>query len=351
MDNLAIDAGMRVSVIDGALVNLLEHYVSPATAEDVAAAIRHRRDVGAYDSLTTAIALRDALTADLLAATNDKHVQLRYHAEPQSLDASRNQFDDPQFLEQLHRSMRLGNFGFARVERLGGNVGYLDLRFCAPPEWDDCGTVAAAVMTVLAQTSALIVDVRRNGGGAAGMVDLMCSYLLPAIPERTIHLYDFYYRDGDRTEQHRTLPSVPGPRYLDRPVFVLTSGRSLSAAESLAYTLQSLRRATIVGETTGGAGNPIGMYRIDEHFSITVTNGRTTHPATGTNWEGTGVVPDMDVPEQDAAKVAHSVALEGILDVANPSPSSALIDEVRATLAELGGASRAARNPEKAQEG
>ncbi len=339
MDTLAIDVGLRGSVIDGALANLLEHYMSPATAEDVAAAIRHRRDVGAYDNLTTATALCDALTADLLVVTNDKHVQLRYHVEPQSRDASRNQFDDPQFLEQLHQSMRLGNFGFARVDRLGGNVGYLDLHFCAPPEWDDCGAVAAAAMTVLARTSALIIDVRRNGGGAAGMVDLLCSYLLPAIPEHTIHLYDFYYRDGNRIEQHRTLPSVPGPRYLDRPVFVLTSGHSLSAAESLAYTLQSLHRAIIVGETTGGAGNPVGLYRIDEHFSIMVTNGRTTHPITGTNWEGTGVAPDMAVPEQVAVKVAHTAALEGILATTDPPPMSALTDEARRTLSELQGAS------------
>jgi len=339
VDDLTIDADRRARVIDGALVTLLEHYASPAMAEDIAATIRHRRDAGAYDTLTTATALRAALTADLLSASNDKHVTLRYHVEPQSLDASRNQFDDPQFLEQLHQSMRLGNFGFERVERLRGNVGYLDLRFFAPPEWDDCAATAAAAMVLLTRTNALIIDVRQNGGGAAGMVDLLCSYLLPAIPERTIHLYDFYYRDGDRTEQHRTLPCVPGPRYLDRPVFVLTSSHSLSAAESLAYTLQSLRRATIVGETTGGAGNPVGMYRIDEHFSVTVTHGRTTHPATGTNWEGVGVAPDMVVSEQDAAKVAHIAALEGILEKADPTRSSTLTDEARMALAELQGAS------------
>jgi len=341
MDDLTISADTRTRVIDGALVNLVEHYAWPGRAEEIAGTIRQRRDAGAYDHLTTATALRVAFTADLLEASHDKHVTLRYHVEPQSLDASHNQFDDPQFLEQLHGSMGRGNFGFERVERLRGNVGYLDLRFFAPPEWDDCAATAAAALTLLTRTSALIIDVRRNGGGAAGMVDLLCSYLLPAIPERTIHLYDFFYRDGERTEQHRTLPCILGPRYLDRPVFVLTSGQSLSAAESLAYTLQSLRQAMIVGETTGGAGNPVGMYRIDEHFSLTVTRGHTIHPATGTNWEGVGVVPDMAVPEGDALKMAHVAALEGILDRAVLTSSSTLIDEARVALAELQGATEA----------
>ena len=336
MSDLKIDAVLRAEVIDGALDALLEHYVSPPAAQEVTAAIRRRRETGCCDSVTTASDLCDALTAHLLKASNDKHVQLRYHAEPQSFDASRDQFDDPLFLEELHRHMRLSNFGFASVDRLGGNVGYLGLRLCAPPEWDDCGAVAAAAMTVLAQTSALIIDLRQNGGGAAGMVDLLCSYLLPAIPERPIHLYDFHYRDGDRLEQHWTLPHVPGPRYLDRPVFVLTSGRSFSAAESLAYALQSLGRATIVGEATGGAANPVGMYRINAHFSIMVTNGRAIHPLTGSNWEGAGVNPDIVTPQEDAVEVALLVALEKILESSDPVPPDGLLDEVRKELAVLG---------------
>jgi C-terminal processing protease CtpA/Prc len=337
MCDLEIDAATRDSVIDGAIANLLEHYLSPVAAKKIAAVIRQRRDEGGYDSLSTARTLCDTLTAHLLEASGDRHIQLRYHVEPQSLAASHNRFDDPEFLEQLHWSMRLDNFGFTRVERLDGNVGYIDLRFCAPPEWDDCGAVAAATMTLIAQTSALIIDVRQNGGGAAGMVDLLCSYLLPATPERPIHLYDYYYRDGDRTEQHRTLSYVAGPRYLDRPAFVLTSGRSLSAAESLAYTLQTLGRATIIGETTGGAANPIGMYAIDAHFSITVTNRCYMHPATGTNWEGTGVIPDVVVSQEDAARVAHIAALKGIIEAADPALPDALADEMRATLIRLEG--------------
>jgi|GEM_PF-3142457 len=184
MSDFTIDAAIRAEVIDGALDNLLEHYVSLPTAREVAAAIRRRRDAGDYDSFTTASDLCDALTAHLLEASN---VQLRYHVEPQSLDASPDQFDDPLFLEQLHQHMRFSNFAFAGIDRLGGNVGYLDLHLFAPPEWEDCGAVAAAAMIVLAQTSAPIVDVRQNGGGAAGMVDLLCSYLLPAIPDRPIY--------------------------------------------------------------------------------------------------------------------------------------------------------------------
>jgi hypothetical protein len=333
--DLTIDAAMRADVINGTISNLDAHYVFPAIAQEVVTAIRQRQDNGEYDDLATATALRDVLTAHMQEVSRDKHLQVRYHAEPQPFGVDRNMFDDPQFLERLHQNMRRDNFGFARCERQRGNIGYLDLRSFAPPEWDDCGQVAAAAMTFLVHTSALIIDVRRNGGGAAGMVDLLCSYLLPATPERPVHLYDFYARDGDRLEQHWTLPHVPGRRYLSKPVYVLTSGRTVSAAESFADTLQTMRRATLVGELTAGAGNPVGLYRINAHFSIFVSNGRAINAVTGGNWEGVGVTPDILVPQEDALRTAHIAALRKLRETPSTDPDRELQEEMRVMLGEL----------------
>jgi C-terminal processing protease CtpA/Prc len=108
------------------------------------------------------------------------------------------------------------------------------------------------------------------------MVDLLCSYLLPATAERPIHLYDFSAPSEDRLEQHWTLPHVPSARYLDRPVYLLTSQHTISAPELFAYTLQALQRAVVVGETTAGAANRIGKYQINEHFSVVIPIGHTT---------------------------------------------------------------------------
>ena len=336
MDDLVIDAGRRASVIDGALANLLEHYLSPQTAEDTVAAIRRRRDAGAYDGLTTATALRDALNTDLLDASKDKHVQVRYHVRPQPVPQTDNILDDPAVLERMRLASVTHNYGFARVERLSGNVGYLDLRFFAPLEWSGCGDIAAAAMTFVSRTSALIIDVRKNGGGGQGLINFLASYFLPAVPEHPIHLCDYYY--GARLEQQWTIPHVPGPRYQTKPLYILTSACTISAAEEFAYVLQALRRATIVGDTTAGAANLVGEYHIDARFSIFVSNGRVVIPRTGGNWEGTGVAPDIVAPERDAAKVAHSAALERILATEDASFPSALTDEARAALIALQGA-------------
>jgi len=336
LDDLAIDAGRRAGVIDGVLAHLLEHYISPETAEDVVAAIRHRRDAGAYDGLTMATALRDALNTDLLEVSKDKHIQVRYHIRPQPAPRTDNILDDPTILERMRLDSVTQNYGFKRIERLNGNVGYLDLRFFAPLEWSGCGDIAAAAMTLVSNTSALIIDVRKNGGGGQGLLNFLVSYFLPAVPEHPIHLCDYYY--GDHVEQQWTIPHVPGRRYQTNPLYILTSARTISAAEEFAYVLQAMERATIVGETTAGAAHLVGEYHIDARFSIFVSNGRVVVPCTGGNWEGAGVTPDIAASEQDAAMVAHRTALERILAIEDPSSPNTLTDEARAALVELRGA-------------
>jgi C-terminal processing protease CtpA/Prc len=172
------------------------------------------------------------------------------------------------------------------VERLAGNVGYIDLRSFSPASM--AAKKAAEAMNSLATTDALLIDLRRNGGGDPAMVALLISYSVDGEP---IHLNDFVGRDGNVQQQFWTSRDVEGKRYGGKDVYVLTSSFTFSAAEEFAYNLTTLKRATLVGETTGGGANPVTFFEIDDRFRISVPTARARNPITMTNWEGTGVAP------------------------------------------------------------
>ena len=203
------------------------------------------------------------------------------------------------------------NGGFEKVERLDGNVGLLKFNGFLPPEF--AGDTAVAAMNFLASSDALIVDLRENGGGDPAMVALICSYLFGAEP---VHLNDLYFRPANETHQYWTLSFVPGKHYGEKPVYVLTSRNTFSGAEEFTYNLKTRKRATIVGETTGGGANPGGPERIDDHFQVFVPSGRAINPVTKINWEGTGVTPDVAVPADQAFHTAYLRALKQLEDSA-----------------------------------
>jgi C-terminal processing protease CtpA/Prc len=228
----------------------------------------------------------------------------------------------------MRRMGRLDNFGIRQVERLDGNVGYLDVRRVAVPA--NAGPAIGAAMELVAGTYALIIDLRHNGGGAPEGVVFWCSYLLD---ERPTHLNDIFHADTGETRQFWALPYVPGTRYLDRPVFVLTSGRTFSGGEDFAYTLQALGRATVVGETTGGGAHPTRGFPISAAVHIGIPFARSVNPVTGTNWQGTGVVPDVPADAEQAYDVAYARALEKVLTMDDVPPPIA--DDAREALAGL----------------
>ena len=161
-------------------------------------------------------------------------------------------------------------------------------------------------MNFVANTDALIFDLRQNGGGDPVMVALICSYLFG---DKPVHLNDLYWRKGDHTDEFWTKPNVAGKRYGDKDIYILTSSRTFSGAEEFSYNLKNLKRATIVGETTGGGAHPGGTVRLHEHFGVFVPIGRAISPITKTNWEGTGVEPDVKVSKEQALKTAYLMAL------------------------------------------
>ncbi len=218
-----------------------------------------------------------------------------------------------------------GNYGIQRVERLEGNVGYLDLRGVAHPA--DAGPAIAAAMELVAGTYALIIDLRRNHGGSPHGVAFWCSYLFPG---GDTHLTDIFHADTGETTQFWTLAYVPGARYLDRPVYLLTSHETFSGGEDFCYSLQAQGRAQVIGEAIGGGAHPTRMVPLSSTLAIGVPFARSINPVTGTNWQGTGVMPDVAVPAGQAYDVAYAKALRHVLSITVPPP---IADEARDALA------------------
>ena len=305
--DLALDETTRADVLE-AVVEKLDEYAFPEAAEKIRTDIQGRLANEGYQDVNSGAQLAETLTAQLQILSEDKH--LKVHFSPAVLPHLEPQTEIPP--EELARQQRLSmlrNFDFNQVKRLRGNVGYLELFSFEPPEF--AGETAAAAMQFLANTNALIIDLRYNRGGSASMVALLTSYLFPAYP--AIHLTDLRWHKEDRTQQSWTVPHVPSPRYIDKPVYVLTSPETFSAAEEFAYNLKHLRRAVIVGETTAGGANPGAGFRLHDHFWMFIPTGEAISLATGENWEGSGVLPDFKVPAELSLKTAQLLAFRKLL--------------------------------------
>lgn len=295
-----------------------QHYIFPETAAAVTAAVETAAAAGDYDDLDDE-ALAARVTATFLAVSGDRHLRLLIRSQDHRA-ATTEAEAEAAWLE----AQRLGNHHIAAVRRLDGNVGYIDLRGVASP--GTAGPAIAAAMELVAHTGALIFDLRRNRGGDPDGVQLWHSYLFP---DSDTHLNDIYDGRTQRTRQFWTLASVPGRRYLDRPVSVLTSSFTFSAGEEFAYNLQVLRRATLIGEVTRGGAHPTERFAVSPALEVAVPNARSVNPVTGTNWEGTGVTPDIASSSEEALQVAYRRALEHVLTTPT---SHAVLDEARAAL-------------------
>ncbi|MGP7995858.1 MAG: S41 family peptidase [Streptosporangiaceae bacterium] len=336
-------------IVIRALALLRENYVFPELAGQVATAVEARLAAGEYDNLDE-ITLTELLTSHLQEASGDRHLRVRLGGAPGRgprepgepgpgpgrPGRDKADRDRPEPAERAARRLRtrqigqLDNFGIHRVERLDGNIGYLDVRRMPPPE--HAGPAITAAMELVAGSYALIIDLRRNGGGSPHGVALWCSYL---IEEQPAHLNDIFHADTGETRQFWSYPYLPGSRYLDRPVYVLTSSRTFSGGEDFGYTLQALGRAEVIGEVTGGGAHPTRPFRISAAIHIGIPFARSINPVTGTNWQGTGVLPDTPVPADQAYNVAYSRALRHVLDLGDvPAP---IADEARDTLTTLNG--------------
>jgi hypothetical protein len=304
-DKTIDDAG-RKAVIDGVLKRITEHYVFPDTARKMEESIRTRQEKGEYDAITSSREFARVLTDHLREVCKDKHLGVRFFPNPVPKDLDRGPSEEQR--KKDRERMALRNYGFKKVERLDGGVGLLELEGFMPAEM--IGDTAAAAMSFLANSEAVIVDLRKNGGGHPAGVILLCSYFF----DDQTHLNSIYNRSEDTTRQYWSYPAVPGKKLAGKDLYVLTSSRTFSGAEEFAYNMQSQKRGKIIGETTGGGAHPTRGFRVTDHFGVGVPFARSINPVTKTNWEGTGVKPDVAVSADHALLTAHLMALKTSLE-------------------------------------
>lgn len=299
--DMPIDGATRNAVVEALATSMEQHYVSPATAQQVARQLRAELGSGKYDQLTSARQLAKALSDAVRGATRDGHLRVRYSASVlQQAEAA----PDAAAIEAgLAREYRHDN-GIVKVERLDGNIGYISISVFGHAS--HMQEAYAAAMTLLNGTDALIIDLRATRGGEPDGVALLESYFF----DRPTLMNTIYSRRDKRTEEFWTSAKVKGPRYDSaKPVYILTSASTFSGGEDFAYSMQVRRRATVAGAVTGGGANPGEMRRLHDHFEAFIPDGRAINPVTKTNWEGVGVTPDIIVAPDAALREARALAL------------------------------------------
>jgi len=293
-----LDAASRAEVAEKFAQALADDYAYADRGAKMAAAIRAHVNAKAYDGITSAPEFASALESDARAIVDDRHLEVDFSSEPPQMPQG-----GPS--REMMAEMRRQNAEIPQVKILDGNIGYLVVNGMLPDSV--ANDAIAAAFAFLHNTDALIIDLRGNPGGS-GSIDLFMSYLSTGAPYL---LHSVHWRSG-RVVQTTTMDLGALSYGTKKPVFLLTSHRTFSAAEALAYDFQSRNRGTIVGETTGGGANPSvwgGMVPLGYGFSANIPTGYVVNAVTGTNWEGVGVKPDVKVPADDALAKAWSLAL------------------------------------------
>ena len=303
----SLDQARKQAVVDEIAALFNTNYIFADTAKKVEEALRAKLQAGDFDKIAAAPDFARAVAAVILQASKDRHTGFAFNpamAEDLRRLRSRTEAEAKKVRERQLEAARRDNFGFRKVERLPGNIGYLDFRAFQSP--GEAGATAIAAMNFLAYCDAVIVDLRQNGGGDPAQIQLISSYFF----EEPVHLNDLYARATDRTENYWTLPYVPGAKADKADLYILTSARTFSGAEEFTYNMKNLKRATVIGETTGGGAHPTDTMIVQRDFLLRVPVARAINPVSKTNWEGTGVTPDIAVPAAQAFDKAYALAVE-----------------------------------------
>ncbi|MEZ5959190.1 MAG: S41 family peptidase [Hyphomonadaceae bacterium] len=275
-----------------------ENFFDEARAREIAAEVRAAAAVGQYD-LSNAGDLASALTATL--HPHDGHFRVEYRP-PQPNAPAR----PPGGFGADTRSA----YGIPSVTMYPGGIGVVDFRLLADfdPDHFEAKYALDAAFTMVRGSQALVLDLRDCAGGSPTMVGYILGHFFP----EGANVYNTFH--SRRGEQQETPPEEPASgRRLETPLFVVISGRTGSACESVAYTLQAAGRATIVGEPSAGGANPGGLVPVGDNLAVFVSFGTPVNPITGRNWEGAGVQPDVAAPVAEALTRARALALTAAL--------------------------------------
>jgi len=283
-------------------------YVYPERGLKMAELLRRNAAAGKYDSLAGGRELAREMTRDLFSICADRHAVVAYLPER---ILKRKNGDPAKLAAEELQAARRDNFGFQEARVLDGNVGYLKLSsFDGSAE---AFTAAAAAMQFLCHCEALVLDVRFNPGGDAAMVQFLASYFLEGAP---VLLDELHYRRNGRVEQLWSLPFVPGNKLAGTDLYILVDAYTFSSAEGLAYDLQSLRKAVIVGEPSVGGAHAVETQTVLDSYLLFMPVAFSKNPVTGTNFQGKGVQPDVKISGENAVQKTHIHALEQLLNKA-----------------------------------
>ncbi len=305
-----IDAATRAAIVDSITAVIDSVYVLGEPAARIVAEIRRASAAGEYDSFTDPAAFAERLYEDCQRINHDGHFRIFALPPLDPAVVAAGQDEDPEEVELRKRYYKAINYGFKKAEILEGGVGYL--RFDAFGSGDDAFKAAAAAMNFISNSSAVILDLRNNGGGSGAMIRFICGYLF----DEEKHLINWDIRAEKKTVQSHSADYVPGRRITEQPVYVLTSENTFSAAEEFTFDLRNLERATVVGDTTGGGGHTVAGYTFDFdtfRMGIRVPHGRAYNPLNNEGWEGVGIIPHIPVPAEQALDVAYADALRKFL--------------------------------------
>ncbi len=299
----------KKEIIDSLIAKLEEFYIRPNAIGGLKTKLTENYNKGNYKNILNPKQYASALTTDLLGISKDLHFNVMYdeqwvNDQLKSKDA---------LLQKTIKAQELliakkNNYGFRQAQILEGNIGYLEFSYFHDPA--EGSETAAALMQFLSNSDALIIDLRKNNGGAMEMAQFISSYFFS---NKELPLYKYYYYENKRKRVDREmwlLPSVPGKRLDDVDIYILTSGATFSAAEWMSYSLQNLKRVTIVGEQTAGGAHPIDRKILTQGFSINIPFGEIKDPITQQDFEGKGVTPDVLCKSEHALNTAHLLALQ-----------------------------------------
>jgi C-terminal processing protease CtpA/Prc len=304
----AVGPAEKKEVIDALCENLEREYIFPEITKEYVRMLRENLRSGKYDSIVHPSEFAAKLTSDLMAVHEDGHLHVWFNPAWVQEERNRKELDEQATKLQERRS-RTSNYGFIEIKIFPGNIGYLRLdSFSYDTGAQD---VAVGAMSFLSNADALIIDLRRNGGGSPEMVQFLCSYFLDN-PRKLLN--SFSYKDPKRLTQYWTYTYLPGKRLDKIGLYLLTSENTFSAAEEFAYDLKNMKRTTIIGETTGGGAHDNRFVILSDRFEMSLPFARAVNPITKTNWEKVGVEPDVKVPQDKALGTAQVMASQRLAD-------------------------------------
>jgi hypothetical protein len=301
-----VDREMKAGIIDSVLAKINEVYIFPEIAAQIDRHFKSGLADGRYDEFTELQPFVEHLNSDLYDLSRDRHLKI-FLLPPEECAGFESNEEAKEYYDHKYTAEYSDYKGFKRVEVLDGNVGYLDLRDFIDHNYVYDRLIGA--MALLSDCDAIIIDLRRNGGGSGNTVALLASYFF----EERARLNDCYNGLTDSIEQYWTFPVPNAGEFPGKPLYVLIGNGTFSAAEDFAYAMQARKRALLIGGKTRGGGHPIEWYFFIRLFvSVDVPCARSINPITGTNWERVGVIPDVEATFEETLEAAYMIALDSL---------------------------------------